>query len=163
MFCPNFLLSSVFLPLSFAPPLFIPKKPSRVISPFRPSCPPPLTYMAALSVFTPVSRNTSQAVTPCTNPNPNLAHLALGAAFHQRAEGVVPAAPSSTWLRRSRVETFARLGRGASASDAVVSAHQPFGFAHSLLARGTERHEDVRVYLGCLNLCAPSTLTSLLV
>lgn len=77
-----------------------------------------LTYMAAHSIFTPVSRDTSRAVTQCTNSNPNLAHLALAAAFHQRAEGVLarqsvfitassvplrdicPPQPESIWKRR---------------------------------------------------------------
>lgn len=130
-----------------------------------PALPTP-TYMAAHSIFMPVSRNTSRAVTRRTNSNPNLAHLALAAAFHRQDEGVLPANPSSSRRRRSRTETFARRGWKLSGSAAVVSAHQPFNFARCLLRslpRDTEHHEAVRVYPGCLNLRAPFTLTSLLV
>lgn len=141
----------------FAPVLFISKK-TLVISP--PRLLP--TYMAAHSIFMPVSRNTSRAVTQCTNSNPNLAHLALAVAFHRRAEGVLPANPSSSRRRRSRIETFARLSQKVSGSGTVVSPHQPFSSARSLLPRHTEHHEAVRVYVGCPDLCAP-TLTSLLV
>lgn len=120
-----------------------------------------LTYMAARSIFMPVCKDTSRPVTQCTNSNPNLAHLALAAAFHQRAEGVLLANPSSSRRRRSRFKIFARLHRKVSGS--AVSAHQPLSFAHSLLPRDTEHHEAARVYLGCPDLCAPSTLASLLV
>lgn len=84
---------------------------------------PITTYMAAHSIFMPVSKNTSRAVTRRTNSNPNLAHLALAAAFHRRGEGVLPANQSSSRRHRSRADTLARLGRELPGSDTV--AHTP--------------------------------------
>lgn len=79
--------------------------------------------------------------------------------------GTSSSIPSAGRGRSARQSVFIPAGSVlcrdiARPRQTVCGEHTP---ARSVLPRGSERHEAVRVYPGCPDSCAPSTLTSLFV